>query len=63
MKIRSGQAFLIYIIAMTIGFVFSSFKTEAPYLTFATQLTIGFTAYITKRLIQKRKEYNEKEQN
>jgi len=56
--LRTSIVFIIYGVLMTGGFIFSSFYTEAPYLAFASQFTIGFGVYVTKRLIQKKGEYN-----
>lgn len=58
MYLRTSVVFIIYGILMTGGFIFSTFYTEAPYLAFASQFTIGFGVYVTKRLIQKKGEYN-----
>ena len=55
--IGSSRALLIYTLAMCGAYALSAFR-EAPFLAFATQFTIGFVAYITKRIVQKRKEYN-----
>jgi hypothetical protein len=54
--IGSSRALLIYTIAMCGAFALSAFR-DAPFLAFATQFTIGFVAYISKRIIQKRSEY------
>jgi hypothetical protein len=53
MKIRSWHAFLIYSSLITAGYVLATFK-DAPFLAYASQITIGFAAYIGKRLWQKR---------
>ena len=47
--VRSTVAFIIYALLITGGFVFAAYKTAAPYLAFASQLTIGFGAYIARR--------------
>lgn len=51
----------MYFVLLSGGFVWATYHPESPYLAFATQITIGFIAFITKRLIQKKKEYNGKE--
>ena len=61
MRIGSSIAFVVYCALMLAGFVFSTFFTAAPYLAFAVQLTIGFGAYVGKRLLQKKGEYNGKD--
>lgn len=58
MRISTSLAFVMYVVAMSGGMVFATFIESVPFLAFATQFTIGFVAYITKRLIQKKKEYN-----
>jgi len=57
--IGSSRSLLLYTVAMCGAYVFTAYHPELPFLAFATQFTIGFVAYWTKRLIQKRKEYNE----
>ncbi len=42
-----------FALLMTIGFVWTTFKTSAPYGTFAEGLVVGLGVVITKRLIQK----------
>lgn len=58
MKFDSAVAFVLYAILMWGGYMFSTFFEKAPYLTLATWLTAGFTAFITKRLLQKQEKYN-----
>jgi len=58
-SLRSTVAFFIYAGLLTGGFIFASYIKDTPYLAFATQLTIGFGIYITKRLIQKQEKFNE----
>lgn len=52
MVIRSTHAIIIYTIVMVGAFIYSSLNVDAPFLAFATQFTLGFIAYITKRLVQ-----------
>lgn len=61
--IGASRAFIIYVGAMVVTFGLTAFKPSAPYLAFATQLTIGFSAYIAKRLIQKGEKYQPKGAN
>jgi len=56
-NISSPLALLIYLFAMVGAYVWTTFYPDAPFLAFATQLTIGFVAYITKRLVQKQDKY------
>jgi len=56
-NIPSPLALLIYLFAMVGAYVWVTFYPDAPFLAFATQLTIGFVAYITKRLVQKQDKY------
>ena len=55
--ITSSGAWVIYIAAMLAAYVINIAFPVAPFLAFSTQLTLGFIAYITKRIIQKKKEY------
>lgn len=47
--IHSGDALIIYIGSMFVAYVLTMFKPSLPFLAFATQLTIAFTAFIAKR--------------
>jgi len=60
MEIGSSIALLIYTAVMLGTFLFSTWTPNAPFLVFAVQFTLGFIAFISKRLIQKKKEYNGK---
>jgi len=51
----------IYFALISGGYMWGTYHPEAPYLAFATQITLGYVAFVTKRLIQKKKEYNGKE--
>jgi len=59
-RISTSLALVIYTVVMSGGMVFATFYENVPFLAFATQFTIGFVAYVTKRLVQKRREYNGK---
>jgi hypothetical protein len=63
MKIKSEHAFIIYSILLTGGFILSTFLNNAPFLVYASQFTIGFGAYITKRLLQKKEGFNNEKNN
>ena len=54
MSIGSTWAFLIYILVMVGGMVWRTFFAAAPYETMALYLTAGVTAYLGKRLMQKK---------
>lgn len=56
--IKSWIAFVIYTVVLSGTFVLSIFYNEAPFLAFATQFTIGFGAYLAKRLVQKKSNYH-----
>ena len=60
MTIGSSVALIIYTAVMLGTFLFSTWTPNAPFLAFAVQFTLGFIAFISKRLIQKKKEYNGK---
>lgn len=51
--------FVIYSILLASAYVWGTFKPDAPFMAFATHFTLGFAAYVGKRLIQKRKEFRE----
>lgn len=58
MTIHSSTALVIYAAMMAAAFMFSTFYEQAPFLAFASQFTIGFVAYVTKRLMQRKAIYN-----
>ena len=60
LKINSSVALIIYSGLMVAAYVWSTFYEKAPFLAFATQATLAFVAYMTKRLMQKKGEYNGK---
>jgi len=57
----STHAFVLYCLLMTGGFILAAFKPGAPFVEYATHLTLAAIAYITKRLVQKKKEFSENE--
>lgn len=57
MYISSSVALLIYSGIMIGTYLFSTWITDAPFLAFSSQFTLGFIAYITKRLMARKKEY------
>jgi len=58
LRINSGVALVLYTLVMAGGYVWASFYTTAPFTAYATAVSGCFTAYITKRLIQKSNKYN-----
>ena len=44
----------MYIITLFITYIIATIWSAAPFLGFATQLTVGFAAYIAKRYAQKK---------
>ena len=56
--LHTGVAFLIWTLLITGAFVFTGFKEAAQFAAYATWLTIGLGTYTGKRLIQKKKEFN-----
>ena len=58
--IGSSKSLVMYTLAMCGAYALTAFYLDLPFLSFATQITVGFVAFWTKRLIQKRKEYNGK---
>ena len=56
--LNSAAAFLIYAALMMTGFYSSIRWTNAPFTILAVNLTAGFSAYITKQLIQKQDKFN-----
>ena len=45
---------------LTAGFIWASFFTDAPYVTFASTLGLVFTGYACKRLMQKKEGFVER---
>ena len=58
MNITSSWAIVFYVQSLFTAYVLVIFFPALPFLAFASQLTIAFVAYITKRVFQKKKEYN-----
>jgi len=55
MRITSSIAFIIYLSVMISMYLMSISFEQLPFLAFATQITLGFIAYVTKRLIGRKK--------
>jgi len=53
----SSQALLFYAAVMVAAYLSTINYPSLPFLAFATQMTIAFVAFITKRLIGRKKEY------
>jgi len=47
--VTSTLALVAYFVLLSGAFVWATFYSKAPFLAFATQITIGFVAYIAKR--------------
>ena len=47
--VTSTLALVTYFVLLAGAFAWATFYPTAPFLAFATQLTIGFVAYIAKR--------------
>ena len=59
-KITTSIAFVIWACLLSGAFVFTGFKVEAQFSTYAFFLTLGLGAYTGKRLFQKLPKFNEK---
>ena len=57
--ITSSVAFIVYTSVMFVTFLLVIWFGQLPFLAFSAQYTMGFVAYIVKRIQQKKKEYNE----
>ena len=53
----SSQGLIFYTAIMVAAYLSVINYPNLPFLAFATQMTIAFVAFITKRLISKKKEY------
>jgi hypothetical protein len=53
----SSQALMFYTAVMAVTYILTIWFTNLPFLAFATQMTLAFIAFITKRLISKKQEY------
>lgn len=58
MNITSSIALVIYTVVMFIAYLPTIWFGQLPFLVFAPHFTIAFVAYLTKRIHQKKKEYN-----
>lgn len=56
--ITSSIALIIYTSVMFMAYLLSIWYKDLPFSDFAMYFTAGFIAYITKRIMQKKKEYN-----
>lgn len=61
-EITTSWAVVGYAVLVTAGFVFTGFKPAAQFLTYIGGLTTALTVVTTKRLVQKRKEFNGKQE-
>lgn len=60
--IGSSKAFIITVLSLFAGMVFTTLFPAAPYGVFAPTLGLAFSAYVAKRLIQKEEKFGGKEQ-
>lgn len=60
MSVSSSIAFIVWTVLITGGFVLTGFKPAAQYVTFATWITVGLTAYTGRRLFKHHKDFNNK---
>ena len=51
--IRSWQAFVVVVVVLLFGFIWATYKPDAPYKIFSEILWLSFGVYITKRWAQK----------
>jgi len=56
--ITTSWAIIGYAVLVTAGFVYTGFKPAAQFLTYIGGLTTALTVVTSKRLIQKKKEFN-----
>jgi hypothetical protein len=54
---RTWQAFILALVAVTGGLVWASFYPNAPYTIFAPTILGLFTGYGTKRLLEKQEKF------
>lgn len=54
----STKALFMGSLLLTTGYIFAAFTPEAPFGGFATAVVGLFTAFITKRLVQKHTRFN-----
>ena len=57
---RTYQAFILCVAVLAAGFIWATFFTDAPYVTFAGTLGLVFGAYAGKRLLQKKEGFVER---
>ena len=58
---RTYQAFLLCLTALTGGFIWTTFYPVAPYVAFSGTVGLVFGAYAGKRLLQKKEEFVEQD--
>jgi len=62
-NLKSTYAFIIYVVVLCLSYLWATFWKDAPFLAFATQLTLGFGLYIGRRLARYHKSFNNYEQD
>ena len=58
-KVTTSIAFLIWAVLLSGAFVYTGYKPDAQFSTFAFFLTLGLGAYTGKRLFQKHSKFLE----
>ena len=59
--LRTKHAYLYWALGIALGAIARHFLVRLPYEMFGTFWTFGFLGVSVKNLVQKRKEYNEKD--
>lgn len=60
-ELRTKHAYLYWALGIALGAVVKNFLVNLPYEMFGTFWTFGFLGISAKNLIQKRRDYNEKD--
>lgn len=60
--VSTSIAVIVWAVLVTAGFYYTGFKPMAQYATYVGALTAGLTVITGKRLWQKRKEFNNKQE-
>lgn len=56
--IKTTHAFIITLLVLTGGFMWATFFPGAPFVAFSGTVGLVFAGYSGKRLMQKKKEFN-----
>lgn len=57
-KVTTSAAFIVWAVLLSGAFVYTGFKPDAQFSTYAFFLTLGLGAYTSKRIIQKHPKFN-----